>query len=153
MRAIDNIQRAFCRVNKALYRQIATFGIVGIAGIFVNILVFNLLMLLGFRNIAYGSVLAASVAVIVSIFFNWIGNRHLVFRDLRRDGVLREAGRFFLVSIGGSLVQLACLVVSHYGMGFTSILADNIASSLVGLPLATVLRFIGYYFWVFSKRK
>jgi len=44
---------------------------------------------------------------------------------------------------------VTCLAVSHYALGFTSPLADNIAANVVGLGLATAFRFWSYRRWVF----
>ena len=45
---------------------------------------------------------------------------------------------------------MACLAISHYALGFTSPLADNIAANVVGLGLATAFRFWSYRRWVFT---
>ena len=41
------------------------------------------------------------------------------------------------------------LALSHYGLGFTSALADNLAS-LLGIGVATVVRYTGYSLMVFT---
>ena len=43
------------------------------------------------------------------------------------------------------------LAVSHYGLGFTSPLADNIAKNVIGLGIGTVFRFWTYRTWVFTS--
>ena len=50
-------------------------------------------------------------------------------------------------------IGLGCLWVSHYGMGFTSVLADNISANVVGLGLGAVFRFSLYRYWVFSPSR
>jgi putative flippase GtrA len=49
-------------------------------------------------------------------------------------------------------IGLACLWFSHYVLGFTSLLADNISSNVIGLALGTVFRFWLYRSWVFRPR-
>ena len=44
---------------------------------------------------------------------------------------------------------MTVLAISHYVLGFTSPLADNIAANVVGLVFATTFRFVGYRTWVF----
>ncbi|MFF3616859.1 GtrA family protein [Streptomyces sp. NPDC002580] len=56
---------------------------------------------------------------------------------------------FFAVNVAGALVQLLCITVSHYGLGFTSRRADTVSGAGVGMALATVLRFWGTRSWVF----
>ncbi|WP_246159946.1 hypothetical protein [Microbacterium rhizomatis] len=42
--------------------------------------------------------------------------------------------------------------MSHYLLGFTSQLADNISGNVVGLVLGTAFRFAAYRWLVFSPR-
>ncbi|MFH8464328.1 GtrA family protein [Streptomyces sp. NPDC017991] len=56
---------------------------------------------------------------------------------------LLRYGIFFGVNIAGALVQLLCILVSHYGLGFTSPRADTVSGAGIGMALATVLRFWG----------
>ena len=64
---------------------------------------------------------------------------------------VREAVEFFIASVAGSLVALACLGVSHYGLHLTSAFADNISANVVGLVLGSLLRFVAYRQWVFRR--
>ena len=57
------------------------------------------------------------------------------------------------MSLIGAGIALGCLWVSHYGLGFTSVLDDNVATNVVGLALGTAFRFALYRFWVFSGRR
>jgi len=50
-------------------------------------------------------------------------------------------------------IGLACLWVSHYVLGHTSVLADNISSNVIGLLLGAVFRFVLYRYWVFSPTR
>jgi hypothetical protein len=50
-------------------------------------------------------------------------------------------------------VPLACIGVSRYVLQLHSLLADNIASNVVGLVLGTIVRFLLYKFWVYSPRR
>jgi putative flippase GtrA len=38
-------------------------------------------------------------------------------------------------------------------LGFTSLLADNISTNVIGLVLATTFRFLMYRFWVFGANR
>ncbi len=85
--------------------------------------------------------------------FNWMGNRYWTFRAHRGRQLVREGIEFGLVSLGGMLIGLGCLWVSHYVLGFTSVLADNIASNVIGLGLGTIFRFTLYRMWVFAPHR
>lgn len=137
-----------------LIAQFAKFGVVGGLGVLVNLAVFNLLLFTVFDSsrIHEGPLWANIIATIVAIAFNWVGNRYWTFREHRGKQLLREAVEFTIVSLGGLLIGLGCLWISHYALGFDSKLADNIASNVVGLALGTIFRFVFYRVWVFSPR-
>jgi putative flippase GtrA len=72
----------------------------------------------------------------------YTGNALGTYRHTRPKG-LRPYAVFVAVNIAGAAVQLLCLAVSHYGLGFTSQLADTVSGAGIGMALATVLRFWG----------
>ena len=63
-----------------------------------------------------------------------------------------SAGQGVVFGIAGMVIALACLGVSHYVMGLTSVLADNVAN-IVGLVLGTVFRFWLYKVWVYHPER
>jgi len=138
-----------------LLPQFARFGVVGLAGLIVDVALFNLLRVTVFAPelIAEGPLIAKVVSTSVAIVINWIGSRYWAFRLERRRPVAREALEFAVVSIGGMLIAIACLAISRYVLGFTSLLADNIASNVIGLGLGSLFRFALYRAWVFHPRR
>jgi putative flippase GtrA len=50
-------------------------------------------------------------------------------------------------------ISLLCLHVSHYVLGVTTLLADNISANVIGLVLGAASRFLLYRFWAFSPRR
>jgi putative flippase GtrA len=90
------------------------------------------------------------VSVAVAVVVTWCGNRYWTFRMNRRRDILREFTEFAAVAAMGLAISLVCLFISHYVLGFQSILADNIATNVIGLTLSTVFRFFAYRHWVFS---
>ncbi|SOE45709.1 Putative flippase GtrA (transmembrane translocase of bactoprenol-linked glucose) [Salinibacterium xinjiangense] len=136
-------------------KQFARFGIVGFGGLIIDVSVFNLLRItvLSPDALHEGPVIAKIISTSIAIVANWAGNRYWTFNSQRRAHPLREGIEFAIVSAGGMLIGLGCLWVSHYGLGFTSLLADNIASNGVGLALGTAFRFTFYRLWVFRSRE
>ena len=84
---------------------------------------------------------------------NWIGNRYWTFRSHRRRNYVREFAEYLIVSLGGMAISLGCLWISHHLLGFTSLLADNIATNVIGLGLGTAFRFLLYRYWVFGHHR
>lgn len=134
--------------------QLTRFGVVGVAGIFVNLGVFNLLRMgpLGpgaeFAGDNDRVVTAKVIATVVSILFAWLGHRGWTFRGGKRHRTPRELVLFSAVNAVALALEAGVLALSHYGLGFTSPLADNLAS-LLGIGLATVVRYSGYSLMVF----
>ncbi|CAN5346394.1 GtrA family protein [soil metagenome] len=140
---------------RALLTQFVRFGLVGAGGFVIDFGVFNLLRatVLSPEEVHEGPVIAKVISTILAIIFNWIGNRFWTFREHRGPQLLREGIEFGIVSVGGMLIGLACLFISHYVLGFTSVLADNISGNVIGLGLGTLFRFTFYRLWVFSPRR
>ena len=138
-----------------LVTQLARFGAVGLVGLVVDIALFNVLRLTVFDPaiIAEGPIIAKTISTSVAIIVNWVGSRYWTFRLEHRRPAGREVIEFALVSIGGLLIAVACLAISRYAFGFTSLLADNIASNVIGLALGSVFRFALYRSWVFDARR
>ena len=137
---------------RPLLTQLMRFGLVGGVGLIIDIAVFNALRLtvLAPEVIDSGPLIAKAISTSVAIASNWIGNRYWTFAATRRPQAAREGAAFALVSIGGMLIGLACLWTSHYVLGYTSVLADNISGNVIGLALGTAFRFWLYRSWVFA---
>lgn len=131
---------------RARFTQLASFGLIGGIAFVVDVGIYNLLRATLLDDKPIG---AKIVSVVVATAVAWIGNRYLTFRGERGESVLREGLLFAGANVVGLLVSAACLFVSHYLLGFTSQLADNIAGNGVGLVLGTAFRFVAYRFIVF----
>ncbi|MCU1411403.1 MAG: GtrA family protein [Rhodoglobus sp.] len=140
---------------RLLIAQLARFGVVGLIGFVIDVGVFNLLRatILEPSVIHEGPFIAKVISTCLAIAANYVGNRYWTFGATKREQVVREGVEFVIVSVGGTLLTLACLWISHYALGFTSVLADNISGNVVGLALGTVFRFAFYRSWVFHPSR
>jgi len=138
---------------RELVSQFTRFLVVGLGGLIVDLVVFNVLRItvLAPDRVEHGPIYATIISTGLAILVNWLGNRYWTFRVERRREAFAEMVEFFIVSVAGSLIALGCLWISHYLLGFTSLLADNIAKNVVGLALGTAFRFVFYRIWVFRK--
>ncbi len=137
---------------EGLLQQIAKFGVVGLVSLVVDVGLFNLLRFAGGEGPLYDKPLTAKiVSVIVATTVAYIGNRIWTFSDRGRTGVAREYFLFFLLNGVALLITLGCLWFSHYALGLTSPLADNISANVIGLGLGTLFRFWSYRKWVFPE--
>lgn len=135
--------RAYYRLGH-LVRELMKFGVVGGFAYVVDIAVFNLLL-----HSTDKPLTSKTISTVVATTVSYAGNRAWTFRRRSRSGVRREYTLFFLLNGVGLVIALTCLAVSHYVLGFTSALADNIAANVVGLALGTAFRFWSYRRFVF----
>jgi putative flippase GtrA len=132
-----------------LLRELAKFGTVGAFGFLVNVAVFNLCL----HTFGLATVRSGVIATSVAICTNYVGNRYWTYRDADKNRVRRELSLFLLFSGIGLVIENGLLALSHYGLGLTSPLADNIAKNVVGLGLGTAFRFWSYRTWVFRDER
>ncbi|CAN5210914.1 hypothetical protein BH11ACT4_BH11ACT4_01910 [soil metagenome] len=129
------------------------FGAVGLVGYAIDVGVFNLLRVGALGPALEAPLAAKAFSVTVSTLATWLGNRFWTFRDRRRRNVALELLEFAAIAVAGLGIGLLCLWVSHYLLGFTSLLADNISANVVGLVLATAFRYLMYTFWVYAPTR
>jgi putative flippase GtrA len=140
------------RVLRGFLPQLAKFSVVGALSTLVDVGGFNVLRFAGGHGALYGHPLTAKVAsASVATVLSWLGNRYWTFRRTRRPAAHHEFILFVTVSMLGTGIALACLAFSHYLLGLTTPLADNIAANVVGLFLATSFRFWTYRVHVFTQ--
>jgi putative flippase GtrA len=146
-RALDPARR----LMHVVAREVLKFGLVGAVAYVVDVGLFNLLRYPGAGPLEDKPLTAKAISVAVATMVAWLGNRYWTFRRRRRASARRELALFVLMNLGGMAIALACLGISHYVLGFTSALADNIAANVVGLVLGTVFRFVAYRYVVFTE--
>jgi len=146
---------AFARLWHGLLAYLVKFGVVGLIGLVIDVVLFNLLRLgvFGDDHWAQSAIGAKTISTSVAIIFNWLGNRYWTFRRHRRRNYVREFIEYAIVSIGGMLIALACLWISHHLLGYTSLVADNVSTNVIGLALGTAFRFLLYRYWVFGHHR
>ena len=130
----------------SLLREMVKFGVVGGVAFVVDVGLFNLVL-----HATDKPLTSKTVSTVVATTVAYLGNRYWTFRRRSRSAVRREYSLFFVLNGVGLAIALSCLFVSHYLLGFTSTLADNIAANGVGLALGTAFRFWSYRHWVFPE--
>jgi putative flippase GtrA len=129
-----------------IYREMIKFGVVGLIAFIIDI---------GLANLLWHTVLSDKVTTAkiisgaVATLFAWVGNRQWTFRHRRSRPAHHEVALFFGVNAIALGISALTLFISHYGLGFESILADNIAT-IIGIGLGTLFRFWAYRRFVFA---
>jgi putative flippase GtrA len=138
-----------------LYREMVKFGAIGALAFVVDFYVYNLLRVgvwpVTEAPLGHKTVLCKVISVSVATVVAWLGNRYWTFRHRRRTTARAEFVLFGVMNVGGLLIAAGCLGVSHYLLGQTSALADNISANVVGLVLGTLFRFWAYRQFVFTE--
>lgn len=131
------------------------FGVVGALGVVVNLGVFNALRAgpLGIDVTVGGNddrvVTAKVIATVASIAFAWVAHRGWTFKGRRRHRPAKELLLFGAVNAVALVLEAGTVALTHHSLGWTSWLADNV-SSLAGIGLGTIARYIGFTTLVFS---
>ena len=87
--------------------------------------------------------------MVVATTVSYFGNRFWTFRERGRTTFAREYLLFFALNGVAMGIALVCLWFTHYALGLTSPLADNLSANVIGLGLGTLFRFWSYRRWVF----
>jgi putative flippase GtrA len=136
--------------RRSRVRELLIFAVVGGVGYLVDVGVFNLLRYAGEPGLLEHKPLTAkAISVAVATIVTYAGNRHWTWRHRAWSGTHREFAIFVVLNAVGMAIALACLAVSHYVIGLTDPVADNVSANGVGLALGTAFRFWAYRRWVF----
>ena len=133
-----------------LVRELGKFGVVGAFSYLIDLSIYTAL----YRS-PLGWFWAKVASTVVAATVAFIGNRFWTWRDRERSGLRREYLLYFFFNAVGLGIALACLWISHSGLGhfrpdiFHTRLADNIAAQGFGLVLGTTFRFWSYKRFVF----
>lgn len=126
-------------------RRLGSFTAVGTIAFLVDISVYNILA----SGFGVGPITSKVVSVTLATAVSWLGSRYLTFRQFASRPKREEAVLFGLTNLIGLGIAASCLFVSHYLLGFTSPLANNISGNVIGVLLGNVFRYVAYRFFVF----
>ncbi len=132
-----------------LIHELGKFGVVGLIAYAVDTGLLKLGLGAGLNPL-----LAKTISTSVAATVAFLGNRFWTWRDRPRSGLRREYSLYFFFNVVGLGIGLACLGISHYGLGrvwpvLRSQLADIISANVVGMALGTMFRFWSYRRFVF----
>ena len=154
MRSLDSALNAPMRLVPPALRgrigELARFGSVGAVAYVVDVGLFNLLRYGPGEVLADKPLTAKIIAVGFATLVAWVGNRYWTFASQRTASAWRELVSFVVVNAAAMITAVGCLAFSHYVLGLTSPLADNISANVVGLALGTTVRYLAYRQFVFT---
>lgn len=134
---------------RSLIHEAAKFGVVGLVALVVDVGTFNLLLYSSWSPMYDKPLTAKAIAVILATIVAYAGNRLWTFKDRGKLSVGRGYLLFFGLNAAAMLIAMSCLAISHYVLGLTGPVADNISANVVGLALGTLFRFWSYRRFVF----
>ncbi|WP_170283195.1 GtrA family protein [Microbacterium ulmi] len=131
-------------------RRGGIFLAIGGLGFVVDAVVYNLLVFSGgIGPLHQYPLIAKTIAVLAGLVVTYVGNKLLTYRDRKDPVSWSQVLRYSAVNVLAILVQLGALGFSRYVLGLDTVLADNIAGTIIGQALATGLRYVLYTLWVF----
>ena len=134
---------------RALVHEVGKFGTVGAVSFAIDLAIFNVLLQAGTETL-----LAKTISTVLATTVAFTGNRFWTWRHRAHAHMARQYTMFFVLNAVGLGIGLACLAISHYGLGHVwpalrSPLADNVSGQLVGTAAGTLFRFWSYRRFVF----
>ena len=134
---------------RALIRELSKFGTVGGISFAIDLAIFNVLLQSDVETL-----LAKTISTVIATTVAFAGNRFWTWRHRAHANMARQYTMFFLLNAVGLGIGLACLAISHYGLGqiwpaLQTPLADNISGQLVGTAFGALFRFWSYRRFVF----
>ena len=129
------------------------FGTVGMTGVLVQFVVFNLLIYggPGSRGVLnHKPITVQVIAIAVATVVTYLGNRYWTYGHRERGNPVRELPVFIVINGIAIAIGAACQATSFYVLGLTSALATNISGNVIGLGLGTLFRFWSYRKFVFT---
>ncbi len=130
---------------RLLWTQAVRFLLVGGVATVADVGLFNLLH----YGVGVGPLTSKVLSTIAGGAVAFAGNRQWSFGDQSQREVRSQVVAFLVVNVAALVLALIPLAVARYVLGLTSVLALNLAGNVIGLALATVVRFEGYRRWVF----
>lgn len=130
-----------------LVHEIGKFGIVGAVNFLLDTGLFNVI---NETDNHHHPLTAKTISTTTAAISSYFMNRHWTWRDKDRTSLHRELPMFLLLSAVGLAISLACLGFSHYVLGYTSTLADNVSANGFGLVLGMLWRFWSFKRWIFT---
>ena len=118
--------------------QLAKFGLVGLSGYVVNLVVYAALLGIGAHK-------AALVSFVVSAANNYWWNRHWTFSE-QKGHFAQQGLRFFVVALAALAVNQLWLLVFLDWLGW-----GKIVSQAIAIVLVTPLNFLGNKLWSFRR--
>lgn len=129
--------------------ELSKFFTVGGIAFVVDMGLFNLLALDG-MVLDHKPTTAKIVSALVATVVSWLLNRSWTFRDGATNSRLREFTTFALINAAGIVIAAGVLWIAVYVFGVEDALGKNLASML-GIAVATVVRYLGYKLLVFRR--
>jgi putative flippase GtrA len=133
---------------QVLAHEVAKFGVVGLIGFVVQLVVQNALH----SGAGVGAITAVIIGYIVATVVTFFGNRHWAFKHRKGKGLRHETIVFVLLNVVGIVIQVGIVDIAYYGLGYKDGLSYNIAT-IIGIGLATLFRLFAYRKFVFNDHQ
>jgi len=127
--------------RKKFYRQFVKFGIVGVGGTLIDLVIYNILALLFHYNIYF----ARTISFILAATNNYILNRRWTFKNKDKN-IAKQYFQFFFISAIGLGLNL---LIMHFAQN----LVKNVQNEILKLNIPVVIAILIVLVWNFFANK
>ncbi|MFI2754615.1 GtrA family protein [Cellulomonas sp. P22] len=138
--------------TRARLLEISRFLSVGAVSFVVDLGLFNLLRFGPGDLLRDKPITAKVISVAAATLVSWLGNRYWTFSAHKTTRRGRELLLYAVINVVGVLIGIGTLAFSHYVLDLRTPLEDNV-STILGIVLGTIVRYIGYKKLVFTARE
>jgi putative flippase GtrA len=136
-------------IVRRLWREMVGFSAVGLVGVTFDIATFNVVNFGFGAPTVYGSLAGTAIGTVTA----YLGNRYWVFRARERRQSVHEIVLFLAVSLIGMGITAGCVAFNEYVLGYTGVIAANVAQFVFGQGLGSVFRFWAMHSFVFPEER
>ncbi|WP_327592258.1 GtrA family protein [Streptomyces chartreusis] len=136
------------RRHAPLVGELARFGVMGVVNSTVAIAGTSVLHV----GLRVGPLTSNAIATLLATTLSFAGNRWWTFRHRRRSNLVQEYAVFFVLNGVGLLIQLLAIALAVRVLDRDDPVSYHVAL-LVGVAVASLVRFLSYKKWVFLPRE
>ena len=136
--------------------EAAKFSVVNIVATVVAIVLFNVFVhgVLGVSRpgvLNHYPVTSWLLANCIGMGISFYGSRRFAFKHRRPSGPAGGALNYTIVNLASFVIPMSCLWLTRNAFGWSSALADNVSSNVVGAVLGMLFRFWAFRRFVFKR--
>lgn len=134
-------------IKRRGFRQFVKFGVVGAAGMLIDLGIYNILAVL----LGYNIYFARAISFTLAATNNYILNRKWTFHSSEKK-LAAEYGKYFFIALIGLFLNLGIMrLLQPWALRFSSLLMQKNIPVLIAIVIVLIWNFTANKFWVFKE--